>query len=445
MNFRKFARHYGLRLLAAVLAAVAVALAGTHLLKGRAGVVSNTAGVIKAPLQSAVSGVVDWFESLYGYIYEYDKLVAENESLRAQLAEAQEEVRLGAADREENAHLRELLNLREQHSDFVFESARVVNWNSSNWSSAFTLSKGENAGIAVGMPVVTEAGILVGQVSELGDNWANVRTVIDVETNVGVLVGEAGNAAMAIGDFALMQSGRCKIYHLTEGTSLLEKDVVLTSGRGGAFPRAWCGLYRVRVTEPAADALWRAAPGGVWTPVPGLCHQGLRRGGVNYDAGRHRSGQAAPGDPLSRHHDRGAAGKSCCSPGPLLRHPALIVPLLPVIAEAAAGALVGMISASSPHPRSHVCRDPVPSPFCSPSSAFSHRRRSAFSSPPARGGVCRLRGGAAADGPGPGPPVLVPSSGGARPAPGSAAADAEVAPFIFRSIFPAGPLRRKIV
>ena len=266
MSFRKFARHYGLRILAAVLAAVLVALAGAHLLKGRAGVVSNTAGVIKAPLQSAVSGVVDWFESLYGYIYEYDKLVAENESLRSQLAAAQEEARLGAADREENAHLRELLNLREQHSDFVFESARVVNWNSSNWASAFTLSKGANADIDVGMPVVTEAGILVGQVSEVGDNWATVRTVIDVETNVGVLVGEAGNAAMAVGDFALMQTGRSKIYHLTEGTSLLEKDVVLTSGRGGAFPQGLVVGYIESVLTEAGGQM----PYGVLRPAVDL-------------------------------------------------------------------------------------------------------------------------------------------------------------------------------
>jgi rod shape-determining protein MreC len=254
------------RLLAAVLAIVLLTLAGTHFLKGRAGVVSNTAGVIKAPLQSAVSGVVDWFESLYGYIYEYDKLVAEHESLRSQLAAAQEEARLGAADREENAHLRELLGLREQHSDFTFESARVVNWNSSNWSSAFTLSKGADADIDVGMPVVTEAGILVGQVSEVGDNWANVRTGIDVETNVGVLVGEAGNAAMAIGDFALMQTGCCKLYHLTEGTSLLEKDVVLTSGRGGAFPQGLVVGYIESVLTEAGGQM----PYGVLRPAADL-------------------------------------------------------------------------------------------------------------------------------------------------------------------------------
>ena len=237
MNFKKFLRRYGTRLGAMTLGVVLIVAVSAHFLGGRAGVVSDTAGIVKSPVQSAVGVVVDWFESLYGYIYEYDMLVAENEALRTQLAEAQEDARLGAEARDENVRLRELLGLKQRHSDFVFESARIVNWNSSNWTSSFTIGKGESSGLQVGMPVVTEAGELVGEISELGETWANVATVIDVSTNVGVLVGEAGNAAMAIGDFALMQDGCCKIYHLTEGTSLFEGDTVLTSGQGGAYPQ----------------------------------------------------------------------------------------------------------------------------------------------------------------------------------------------------------------
>ena len=69
-----------------VLAVVLIVGVSAHFLQGKAGLVSNTAGVIKSPVQSAVSAVVDWFESLYGYIYEYDKLMAENESLKAKAA-----------------------------------------------------------------------------------------------------------------------------------------------------------------------------------------------------------------------------------------------------------------------------------------------------------------------------------------------------------------------
>jgi rod shape-determining protein MreC len=155
------------------------------------------------------------------------------------------------------------LGLRELHSDFTFDRPGGE-LNSSNWSSAFTLSKGADADIDVGMPVVTEAGILVGQVSEVGDNWANVRPVIDVETNVGVLVGEAGNAAMAIGDFALMQTGCCKLNHLTEGPAL-ERTWCSPPSGAAPSPRPGGGLYRVRLTEAGGRCLWRAAPRATWT------------------------------------------------------------------------------------------------------------------------------------------------------------------------------------
>jgi rod shape-determining protein MreC len=48
-----------------------------------------------------------------------------------------------------------------------------------------------------------------------------------------------------------MQDGLCKLYYLTEGTQLLEGDVILTSGRGGFFPP---GLVIGTIREIRAEA-----------------------------------------------------------------------------------------------------------------------------------------------------------------------------------------------
>jgi cell shape-determining protein MreC len=45
------------------------------------------------PLQQAATSLTEWLEGIYGYIYKYDQLVEENESLRRQLSEAQEAAR----------------------------------------------------------------------------------------------------------------------------------------------------------------------------------------------------------------------------------------------------------------------------------------------------------------------------------------------------------------
>ena len=211
--------------------------AASYLLKGNAGLIQNVSGTVKAPVQRMVSSVADWLESLYGYLYDYDQLVAENERLRAELTQAQEEARNGAAAIEENERFRQLLNFKEKHSDMTLESAKVVAWTTSNWANSFTISKGTNADIAVGDCVITEYGVMVGQVTEVGSTWATVSTVIDLNTNIGALVSENGASGLLVGDFAMMQEGCVKLSYLADGAQVFSGDTVMTSGSGGAFPQ----------------------------------------------------------------------------------------------------------------------------------------------------------------------------------------------------------------
>ena len=229
----------GIKVAVFTLVAALIVSLSAYVLSGRAGFIRNMAGAAGAPFQNMAAAAADWLERVYGYLYEYDQLVAENDSLRLQLAEAQESVRASAGALEENDRLRELLKFRDRQmgSDFEFESARIVDWSPSNWSSTFTISKESKSSIEVGQSVITHYGALVGQIIEVGDSWATVRTIIDVEMNVGALVGEAGNAAMIVGDFSLMQEGLTKLTYLTEGTQLFSGDMILSSGKGGMFPQ----------------------------------------------------------------------------------------------------------------------------------------------------------------------------------------------------------------
>lgn len=234
---KNYLKKNGVKLGLIVLAVVLIVVFSSRALSGRADFLADAAGAVRAPFQKTASAVADWLESVYGYLYEYDKLQAENDVLRMQLAEAQQAARDGADALEENARYRELLNFAEKHSDFVMESAKIVSWNASNWSSTFSISKGEDAGLAVGDSVITEYGALVGQISELGDSWATVRTVIDVDTSIGALIGDDGSSAMVVGNFALMQQGTVKLTYATEGANMYQGEAVLTSGMGGYFPQ----------------------------------------------------------------------------------------------------------------------------------------------------------------------------------------------------------------
>lgn len=237
MNVKSYLKKNGIKLGVIVLVIALVVGAASYLLKGNAGVVQNASGTVKAPVQRMVSSVAEWLEGIYGYLYEYDSLIAENERLRAELTEAQEEARNGASAIEENERLRNLLEFKEKHSDMTLESAKIVAWTSSNWAHSFTISKGSGSDIAVGDCVITEYGVMVGQVTEVGTTWATVATVIDLDTNIGALVAENGASGLLVGDFAMMQDGCVKLSYLADGAQVFSGDTVMTSGSGGAFPQ----------------------------------------------------------------------------------------------------------------------------------------------------------------------------------------------------------------
>ena len=233
---KEYLKKNGIRIGVIVLAVALLVGVGNAARDGQIGLVHNTTGVLTAPMQKVLSSTVNLFNSIYGYLYKYDSLMAENESLRAQLADAQKSARDGIEASEENVRLREALYLRQKHTDYILESAKVVLWSSSNWSSSFTISKGATSGIELNDPVITEYGALVGQVTELGATWATVSTLIDVDMSVGAYVGSNGSSGMVVGEYALMKEKTAKLTFLADGAQIFAGDEVLTSGSGGAFP-----------------------------------------------------------------------------------------------------------------------------------------------------------------------------------------------------------------
>ena len=248
---KAYLKKNGIRIGIIVLAVAIIIGMSTAANKGEISMLQNVTGIVESPVKKVLSGAVNFFNTIYGYLYEYDTLQAENESLRSQLADAQKSAREGIEASEENTRLRELLGLREKHTDYEMESSKVVLWSSSNWSHSFTISKGESSGIELGDPVITEYGVLVGQITELGTTWATVSTLIDVDMSVGAYVGSSGSSGMVMGEFDLMKNKIAKLTFLADGAQIFVGDEVLTSGSGGSFP---AGLVIGTITNVQTEA-----------------------------------------------------------------------------------------------------------------------------------------------------------------------------------------------
>lgn len=233
---KNFLRQNGIWLLAIALLLSLVITLSSVLLDGNANPLANVVQAVTAPVRSGISAVLDWADGVSAYVFRYGEMQQELEDLRLQVSQLEEQIRQGEEDSRENEQLRELLKLQQQRQDFVFENARVTARSNSNWESTLTLSKGSASGVAAGNCVITETGMLVGVVSEVGTNWCTVSTIINTDIEMGGLVTRTYSAGVLEGDFALMSQGKLKLNYLPEGAQLVSGDEVLTSGKGDVYP-----------------------------------------------------------------------------------------------------------------------------------------------------------------------------------------------------------------
>jgi len=174
--------------------------------------------------------------------------LAELGTLRQQIADLERErdallaenVRLREAERE-NVTLREQLGYQQAHPQLDVLPAEVVGRDPTNLLRFLTLDKGVQDGVRVDMTVVTPRG-LVGRISKVGPNWAQVLLITDVSSSVNAMVQRSRTTGVVQGH----AGGRLIMRHIPQGESVQVNDLILTSGLGGGFPK---GLLVGRVTE----------------------------------------------------------------------------------------------------------------------------------------------------------------------------------------------------
>ena len=246
---KKFFKEHGIWVLFAT-AVIAVALALMSFFSTTSSPLVNIAGVIASPFRTAYTAVASWFNDKQNYYQDVTALEEENAALRRENAILRAENRQAQADQEENALLRDLLNLRPQNYELELESAAVTERSVTNWTSSLTLNKGSEHGVEVGDCVISETYSLVGLVSEVGLNWCTVLTLVDTDTSMGAQVFRTKDLGLAVGDFSLMGENRLRLDYLQADCQLMGGDLVLTSGLGGYYPS---GLVIGSVEEVQLD------------------------------------------------------------------------------------------------------------------------------------------------------------------------------------------------
>ena len=215
---------------------------------GHAWFLKDAFNVISTPFRAAFNYCADGITGFFDYFTEFDRILKENEQLRAE----NDELKKLQADlevlKEENAWLRGFLEVKNHNTTFEFTDATVVGKNSSSAHSTLTLNKGSLHGIAEGMVVITGQGV-VGRVTEVGLNTSEVLCVTDISSSIGALVERSAMIGIIEGYY----ENECRFLYTTGFADISDisvGDVIISSGSGSIYPY---GLKIGTVTDITID------------------------------------------------------------------------------------------------------------------------------------------------------------------------------------------------
>ena len=197
-------------------------------------------------------------------MFEYESLVAENEMLKEELSKIQEDARKSEAIARENERLTDLLELTDAHEDYELVDGYIISWSSGDWTSTFTINRGSNVGIEAGMCAITANGELVGLVSEVGTNYAVVKSVLDSSLEISATIASSGHNGMVQGGYSTGLEGLLRMDYLPSSATIRNRDQVVTAG-STIYPRNLIigyvvdagfddtGVAKYALLEPATD------------------------------------------------------------------------------------------------------------------------------------------------------------------------------------------------
>ena len=224
--------------------------------------IRTAVGYFLLPVQTGVNRVGS---AVYSNFKNQEKMrtaLADNESLREQVATLTMENTRLQSDSYELSRLRKLYELNQTYGQYRMTGARVIAKDTGNWFHVFRIDKGARDGIKPDMNVVGDGG-LIGIVTDVGDNYATVRSIINDVSRVSAMAIQSNDTCIVSGNLQLYANGKLKISDITDTADIKDGDAIVTSTVSSKFlPGILIGYAGDLKTDP--DRLTRS---GTLVPV----------------------------------------------------------------------------------------------------------------------------------------------------------------------------------
>lgn len=245
----KFFKRYKDRIIVAFVTIILLVLIGitsnrVDLSKGEKNI-----GNIFTPVSKVTFNIGKTVSDFIDTIFNFTSIKAENEELKEYIIRLEDENRnlidiVGRSDILRNEA--EILG----QTSYNMISAQITGMEPGSWFNSFIIDKGLNHGVQNGHSVIQgvklESNVfqegVIGRITEVGDKWAKVVSIIDDNSNISFKVTRTQDGGILSGSIEGQLSG----YLFDYKGDVIVGDTIYTSGLGGIFQR---DLYIGEVIE----------------------------------------------------------------------------------------------------------------------------------------------------------------------------------------------------
>ncbi len=227
---------------------------------------NTVAGYVFIPMQRGINYVGRFISDKADNLNDLRDVMEENAQLKAQVDELTAELNTIKLEQYELDNLRELLSLDQKYPSYKKVAASVIGKDAGNWFSVFTIDKGKNDGIEVDMNVIAGKG-LAGIVTDVGPNYARVRSIIDDVSKISAMVVTNNDRCIVHGDLQEMNASQRILFtdlkdskdEVTEGAEVVTSNISdkylqgILIGNIGEFKKDANNLPKSGTLTPAVD------------------------------------------------------------------------------------------------------------------------------------------------------------------------------------------------
>lgn len=190
--------------------------------------VRTAVGNFFVPMQKGISTVSGGISETLRIFSDKQKLIDENDKLTSEINDLKTEMQILIHQEYELKYFRDLYENDSVYQNAEKVAARIISRNPNGACDMFVIDKGKEDGIEVDMNVLAGGG-LVGIITDVGSNWAKVRTIIADDSSVSGRFQPTSDTCIVKGNMRRMDEGYIDVEMINLNAEVYDNYEVLTS------------------------------------------------------------------------------------------------------------------------------------------------------------------------------------------------------------------------